>query len=145
MIDIGRTLVLAALSLSLIGCSRSSAQVAAIQSGEQSYHLGREAYERNDYESAARYLSEALGWQGLNADLAAEAILLRAKSFIKLGRLEEAMRDLNEARSSPVPQDEVLIAKAEIAILQKDLLRARSLYEKARTVNPGVAIPSSLN
>ncbi len=144
MIDLSRMVLLAAVMLSLAGCSRSSAQVAAIQSGEQSYHLGRKAYERNNYESAARYFSEAVGWQGLNADLAAEATLLRAKSYIKLGRLEEAMRDLNDARNSPVPQDEVLLAKAEIAVLQKDLPRARSLYEKARKVNPAVVVPNSM-
>jgi Flp pilus assembly protein TadD len=131
------------LMISPLGCARD--QTAAVtQSSEQAFQLGRDAFESKDYESAARHFDAALLQQGLNADLTAEALMMRAKANIQLGRTSEAMRDLDEVGKGPAPREEVLAAKGDIAILQGDLNEARRLYAKAQKLNPAVKLPEKL-
>jgi Flp pilus assembly protein TadD len=114
------------------------------QSSEQAFQLGRDAFESKDYEGASRHFDAALNQQGLNADLTAEALMMRAKANIQLGRSTEAMRDLEEVGKGPAPREEVLAAKGDVAILQGDLNEARRLYSKAQKLNPAVKLPEKL-
>lgn len=138
-----RLLPLLILSVCLTGCGRN-AVATATQTSEGEYQIGLQAFEKKDYEAAVKQFDSALRRGGLNADLAADALLKRAKSCINLSRLDDAMRDLEEARKGPVPVEEVLAAKGEIALIQGDLAKARSLYAKAKTLNPAISLPDKL-
>lgn len=128
----------------MAGCGPQNAK-SATQTSEQDYQLAREAFERKDYLEAARLVDGALGRGGLNADLAADAIMIRAKANIQLGKLSEALKDLEEARNGPVLREEIFAAKGDIAILQGDLAEARRLYEKAQKANPAIKWPEKLS
>jgi predicted negative regulator of RcsB-dependent stress response len=126
-----------------VGCARDQ-NAATTRSSEQAFQLGREAFERKNYDEATRHLEAALLQQGLNADLTAEALMMRAKSNIQLGRPTEALRDLDEVSKGPAPREDVLAAKGDVAILQGDLEEARRLYSKAQKLNPAVKLPEKL-
>lgn len=138
-----RSFLLLNLMLGLAGCGGSST-ANVTQTSENNYQLGVQEFEKKNYEEASRQLTIALTGGGLNADLGGQALLMRAKCHIELGRLDDALQDLELARSSPAPAEEVLVAKGEIAIKRGDLEKARSLYTKARTINSSIAWPDNL-
>lgn len=126
-----------------VGCARDQ-NAAKTRSSEQEFQLGREAFEKKDYDEATRHLDVALRQQGLNADLAAEALMMRAKANIQLGRSTEALRDLEEVSKGPALREDVLATRGDVAILQGDLEEARRLYSKAQKLNPAVKLPETL-
>lgn len=138
-----RNCFLLLLIICSVGCARDQ-NAAKTRSSEQELQLGREAFERKDYDEATRHLDVALRQQGLNADLAAEALMMRAKSNIQLGRATEALRDLDEVSKGPAPREDVLATRGDVAILQGDLEEARRLYSKAQKLNPAVKLPKTL-
>jgi tetratricopeptide (TPR) repeat protein len=138
-----RALPLLLLSVCLAGCGRSTVATAT-QASETEFQLGHQAFERKEYDEAVKQFDSALGRGGMNADMAGEALLMRGRSLTNLGRLDDALRDLDEARKGPVPVDAVLAAKGEIALIQGDLDRARSLFTKARNLNPSIPWPDNL-
>jgi tetratricopeptide (TPR) repeat protein len=89
-------------------------------------------------------LDSALRRGGLNADLAAEALLMRARSCIRLGRLNEALSDLEDAGRGPAPMEEVLAARGEVALLNGDHDLAKSLYAEARKIDASISLPDTL-
>ena len=138
-----RICFLLALIICPLGCSLDQT-AATTRSSEQSFQLGRDAFERKDYDEATHHLDAALLQQGLNADLAAEALMMRAKANIQLSRPTEALRDLDEVTKGPAPREDVLAAKGDVAILQGNLDEARRLYSKAQKLNPAVKLPEKL-
>ena len=138
-----RFVPLVVVTICCVGCGGETTRVVT-QTSENEMQLGREAFERKDYEEAAKLFDGALRRGGLNADLGGEALLMRAKACIKLGRLDDAQHDLEDASRGPVPPDEVLSAKGDIALKQGDLDKARSLYVDARKLNPTIALPDKL-
>lgn len=138
-----RHLSLLVVVVCLVGCSGSRA-ASTTQSSEQAFQLGRDAFEAKNYDEAVRKLDDALLRKGLNADLAAEALMMRAKANIQLNRPKEALRDLAEVSLGPAPREEVLAAKGDVAILEGNLDEARRLYAKAKQLNPAVALPEKL-
>ena len=129
--------------LCFVGCARDATKT-AVQTSESEYELGRQAFEKQDFKTAEQLFDGAIRRGGLNADLVAEALLMRAKSCIQLGRLDEALHDLEDAGKGPVPRDEVLVAKGEIALKQGDRDRALTLFSKARSLNSAIVMPDTL-
>ena len=138
-----RHMSLLVVAACLIGCS-GGRTASTTQSSEQAFQLGRDAFEARNYDEAVRQLDDALLRKGLNADLAAEALMMRAKANIQLNRPKEASRDLVEVSLGPVPREEVLAAKGDVAILEGNLDEARRLYAKAKQLNPAVVLPEKL-
>lgn len=138
-----RHLSLLVLAICLVGCSGGRA-ASTTQSSEQAFQLGRDAFEAKNYDEAVRQLDDALLRKGLNADLAAEALMMRAKANIQLKRPKEALRDLTEVSLGPAPREDVLAAKGDVAMLEGNLDEARRLYGKAKQLNPAVVVPEKL-
>src|SRR5262245_24731739 len=108
-----RLLATIALAVCLTGCVQSDARVAT-QTIEQDVQRRREAFDRKDVAQAEQIMDDALRRGGLNPDLASEALMLRAKSNIELGKIKDAEADLEEARKGPTPRDAIFAAKGDI-------------------------------
>jgi tetratricopeptide (TPR) repeat protein len=135
--------IVAALCLISCGCGQGGTKQVT-QTSENDYQQARTAFAERDYDSAARLLDSALRRGGLNADLAAEALLMRARSCIRLGRLNEALSDLEDAGRGPAPMEEVLAARGEVALLNGDHDLAKSLYAEARKIDASISLPDTL-
>lgn len=138
-----RAIILVAV-MAVAGCGSDPTKTIT-QSSENAFHDGMQAFEKKQYEDASIRFDGALKNGGLNPDLVGQALLARAKCSIELGKLDAAAQDLEQARTSPSPPEEVLVLRAELANKQGDRDKARALIDKARKLNPAVIVPDTLN
>ena len=130
--------------LAFVGCSGDQQPPDDIATSESSFDKGLEAFQAEDFATAEKILTNAINGTGLNSDLLAEALLLRAEARLKTGMYTEALADLTELEPVAPDLSEVHRVRGDVYIAQNDLASAKTEYAAAKKLNPGIQIPAKL-
>ena len=136
-------ILLSLLSMSS-GCSGSAAAPSQFSSAEAAYETARQAFEKQDYAAAEAAVKTSLESGTLQPDLVESALLLRARSYIQLGKLQEADTELQQLQANAASLDQVWLAIAELKLKQNNPNSAREAVRDALKANPRLPIPPHL-
>lgn len=116
-----------------------------IRSSESAHLLALEAWQSKDYAQALEHFQEAIEGEGLNADLIAEALLHTAECHVELGNLDEAAEVLEGLKDQAPELDQFHLVRCKLYVKQGDISKARTEFEAARAINPGLEPPAGVN
>ena len=137
-------LLLALVTMLPSGCSSPAASSSQFSSAEAAFEAARVAFEKQDYTTAEASIKTALEAGTLQPDLVESALLLRARSYIQLGKLPEAESELQQLQANAANLDQVWLAIAELKLKQNNPTSARDAVREARKANPRIPIPPNL-
>ena len=117
---------------------------ASIATSQLSYDEALVAFDEGNFEQAESGLTNAISNGGLDADLIADALLKRAIARRELGRLDEALADVEQAAPGAGDLSVVHQIRGDIKLAQNDIAAAREEYTEARKLNPQIPWPAAL-
>ncbi len=128
----------------LSGCGNDQMAPASIATSQLSYDEALVAFDEGNFEQAESGLTNAISNGGLDADLIADALLKRAIARRELGRLDEALADVEQAAPGAGDLSVVHQIRGDIKLAQNDIAAAREEYTEARKLNPQIPWPAAL-
>ena len=127
-----------------LGCTDRRGGVPYNASAESLVEQGIAAAEKGDWETAIDFLTAGLESGRLAVDFVSQALVARARCQAALGKLDLASADLDEAEPGIEDVSELHAARGDLWLTRGDLKNAKAEYERARKLNPRIAIPNEI-
>ena len=105
---------------------------------------GEAALRGGDFKSAEKEFASALARGSLLPDLVEKAKLGQIRARVGLGDFSGAEAGLKSLETEAAELDQVWVVRGELCLKQGDMPAARVAYQRARELNPAIALPDAL-
>jgi len=139
MLPIARQAYAGLLMLAAFGCGAPGEEHEdARRSAYANYNEGLAAFASKDYATAEAKLTAAIEARGLNPDVKCDAVVKRAICWVKSGKYNEALADLDSLGAGASNMDQIHAARSYIYKKQGKAAESRTELIKAKRLNPAV-------
>jgi tetratricopeptide (TPR) repeat protein len=124
-----------------LGCSNSGIPSATVESSQAKFDQAQSLVSIKDYAGALPLLDEAISKGGLDADFALSSLVMRAKCNIELGKLPEALADIESAAVGADDLSVIHGLRYSYWLKAGDPSKAQAELQMARQLNPQFSVP----
>ncbi len=139
--SIYRNLALTFLLSVYVGCSGSGIPSAVVESSQSKFDQAQALLNVKDFAGALPLLEQAIANGGLDADFAFESMVARARCYIELGKLPEALAEIENISAGAADMTVIHGLRYQYWMKSGDSAKAQSELQLAQKINPNFRIP----
>ena len=124
-----------------LGCSGGGLPSAVVESSQAKFDQAQSLVNVKDFLGALSLLDEAITQGGLDADFAVNSLALRAQCYIELGKLPEALADIESAAGGASDLTVIHGLRYRYWMKSGDPSKAQAELQLAQKINPGFRAP----
>lgn len=134
---------LLALAIVITGCFGDGVAKDTVAAGEVGLQEASQLVDSGQYSQARPLLDKCIKDGGLNADLLAKALVLRARCHIDASNTEAAEQDLEHALQGSPPMEQYHLAKGLLLRKLGKTQEASAEIAKAKRIAPKLKVPNA--
>jgi tetratricopeptide (TPR) repeat protein len=124
-----------------VGCSSSAIPSSVVESSQSKFDQAQSLLALKDYAGALPLLDEAIANGGLDADFAFDSIVSRARCYIELGKLPEALADIDSAAAGATDMAIIHGLRYQYWMKSGESAKAQAELRLAQKMNPSFRVP----
>ena len=124
-----------------LGCSSAGMPPEVLESSQSNFDQAQSFISVKDFAGALPLLDEAIAKGGLNADFAVSSLVMRATCNLELGKLPEALADIESAADGANDMSVIHGLRYRYWMKSGDPSKAQAELRLAQQINPSFRTP----